>query len=161
MENTNNPVMADNVIDLLKQMEGVENNAYVMRLLATVYGHITKDHPDGANNFMTTMAVVEDVRRTAWANLEEMRKLPEVEQHFLFNGEISAQEEFIKIVIDAFSKDDLDDITRPVYIQERAEAHAVEAEESVAEPLGKLRMLVEMMSALTAEDGKPINIAID
>ncbi len=137
----------ENVIELIKQMEGVENNAFTMRLLAKIHSDITAAHPASAENFVVTIKVLEEVHAQAWKNLEEMQKLPPEEQHYLYNGEISAQDAFIKIVIAAFEDDTLDDTRRALFIQEKAEAHALEAEASIAGPMGELKEVVEMIKA--------------
>ena len=159
MEEINVPEAGD-IVEILKQMEGVENNAFTMRLLAKIYGDITADHSESAANFVVTMKVLEEVRAVAWRNLENMRKLPVEEQHYMYNGEISAQESFIKIVVAAFEDDTLDETTRPARIQAQAEAHAAEAEASVAEPLAQLRLIAEMAEAFKDEDGNPINVTL-
>lgn len=157
MNELNHVEPADNIITLMKQMEGVEQNAHTMRLLSTVYGMIAKDHPEGGMQFVTTMSFMEEIRGTAWENLVAMQDLPEDEQHFLFNGELSAQEAFVRIVTKAFGDITLNDETRPAYIQAEAEEHALNAEAGVAEPLAQLRMIAELASALTDGEGETLH----
>lgn len=156
----NNVPEANDIVELLKQMEGVENNAFTMRLLAKIHADITTDHSESAANFVITMKVLEEVRSVAYKNLENMQKLPKEEQHYMYNGEISAQESFIKIVIAAFEDESLDSTARAARIQEQAEAHAAEAEKSVAEPLAQLRLIAEMAEAFSDDEGNPLNITI-
>lgn len=152
---TNNIPQAENVIELIKQMEGVENNAFTMRLLAKIYQDVVEAHPSSEANFVITMKVLEEVHTQAWKNLEEMQKLPPEEHHYLFNGEIAAQEAFIKIFVAAFNDDTLDETTRPQHILEQAEAHAADADASIAGPMAELKEVVDMLKAMIENESNP------
>lgn len=144
----------DTAAELIKQFEGVENNATVMQAAAAVYEAITERHPTSANNFVVTMEFLDAANKQAWEGLKEMQKLPEEEQHYLFNGELSALESFTNIVLEAFQDETLDDITRPAKILARAAEEAQRAMDSVAEPLGQIRSLQAQMEAGLISDLK-------
>ena len=136
------------ILDKIRQMEGAENNAYVMRLLGDVFTQIAAAHPGASNTFIVTMKVLEDIRATAWKNLENLQKLPQEEQHYLFHGELSAQDTFVKFVVDAFTADNLTDEERVAQVLARVDEHATEAEAAVAQPLAELREIIDLMMEL-------------
>lgn len=138
--------------ELIKQFEGVENNAVVMQAAAAVYEAITEKHPTSANNFVVTMDFLDAANKQAWEGMKEMQQLPEEEQHYLFNGELSALESFTNIVLEAFQDETLDDTTRPAKILARAAEEAQRAIDSVAEPLQQIRFLQEQMKAGVISD---------
>lgn len=144
--------------ELIKQLEGVENNAVVMQAAAAVYEAITEKHPTSANNFVVTMEFLDAANKQAWEGMKEMQKLPEAEQHYMFNGELSALESFTNIVLEAFQDETLDDTTRPAKILSRAAEEAERAIASVEEPLSQIRFLQAQLEAGLISD---LNITIE
>ena len=161
MKNTNDPQPTDNLFDLIRQMEGVENNAFTIRLLGKIFQAISTDHVEAEHQMFLMLSVLEEVHADAWERLTEMRELPEEEHHYLINGEISAQEEFVKIIASAFAPDNgLTDATRLAFVMDAVEAHAQDAESSVAEPLAMFRAIAEEAIAAEEAKGAPVNVTI-
>lgn len=148
----------DTAAELIKQFEGVENNAAVMEALAFVYEKIAEKHPTSATNFVVTMEFLDAANKQAWEGMKEMQQLPEAEQHYLFNGELSALESFTNIVLDAFQDETLDDTTRPAKILARAAEESQRAIDSVAEPLSQIRFLQAQLEAGLISD---LNITVE
>lgn len=161
MKNSNDPQQADNLFDLVRQMEGVESNAFTIRLLGRIYQSICTDHDEADRQFFLTLAVLEEIHADAWERLIEMRALPEEEHHYLINGEIAAQEAFTKILAAAYAPDNgLADADRLAFILNAVEEHAQDAESGVAEPLAMFRAIAQDAMEAQEAKGAPANVTI-
>lgn len=136
---------------LLKQMEGVEHNACTMRTLADIYKEAVTELPSVTEAIIAVLRLLETLHERAVSNIHNVQKLPAHEQHFLYHGEVSAQESFVDILLEAFASKEMTDDERTSFIVQKAENHALEALDSVEKPLREARFLMDIVMPFLEE----------
>lgn len=133
-----------NVLNLVRQLEGVENNAFVSGLLLGIFNDIVEVNQGSTQDqFDIMMGVILQVNQDTFAEFDQHMLLPEDERDFILSGALSAQEAFYQVLIMAYSDDiQLSEAERIQIVQEAIQSQIDEAEALCKEPLEAIRRVI-------------------
>lgn len=135
------------VTTIIRQMEGVENNAHVSGILLNIFNTIVTGNPsDRELQYEIMMGTLLEVNKDTFDQYEEHMKLPEEDRDFFLSGALSAQETFYNTLVMAYNASlNIPLEERIAMVNEVIENQIKEALDAVAEPLGAIRAAIQMM----------------
>lgn len=133
------------VITVIRQMEGAENNAFVTKILLNIFEDVILNNPGHKDyQYDVMMGALLEINKNTFAEYEQHMLLPEEDQDYLLSGALSAQENFYHVLNMAYA-DEL-----AVSLEERIQMvrdvmneQIQEVEDMVAEPLAEIRAAIE------------------
>lgn len=134
------------ILTLVRQMEGVENNAHVSRVLLNIYNSIVMGNPtDKELQFDIMMGTLLEINKDTFEQYEEHQKLPEEDRDFVLSGALSAQETFYNTLVGAYNDAFVVHVDeRIAMVRQVIEEQIAAAQEAVAEPLAEIRAAIHL-----------------